>query len=161
MPNKSLKKQCLDPFDRTATALSITQATAFHTSCKWHVAREPVISIEENKYIFLEAQQVSQITRSTSYRFWLMAFCRYERGTQRCHYSSPLPPFALPSICPTSTIRDSNCSTDSGSLFCTVALIICFFIMLYLCNARWCLCNTPFSCLSHRSLTEKRTKPGT
>lgn len=30
--------------------------------------------------------------------------------------------------------------------------------MLYLCNARWCLCNTPFSCLSHRSFTGKRNK---
>lgn len=69
-------------------------------------------------------------------------------------------PLQESSSCPTSTIRDSNCSTDSGSLFCTVALIICFFIMLYLCNARWCLCNTPFSCLSHRSFVGKAKKTG-
>ena len=48
-------------------------------------------------------------------------------------------------------MRDSSCSTESGSRLCTVALIICRFIRLYLCRARWCLCSTPFSCRSHRS----------
>lgn len=56
-------------------------------------------------------------------------------------------------LCPapgTSTMRDSSCSTDSGSRPCR-AVLICLFIRVYLCRARWCLCNTPFSCRSHRS----------
>lgn len=59
-------------------------------------------------------------------------------------------------LCPapsTSTMRDSSCSTDSGSRPCR-AVLICLFIRVYLCRARWCLCNTPFSCRSHRSYGE-------
>lgn len=47
----------------TATALSITQNIAFLISCNCHVAREPVISTEENKCVILVAQQAVQITQ--------------------------------------------------------------------------------------------------
>ena len=56
---------------------------------------------------------------------------------------------------PTSTMRDSSCSTHSGSRFCAAALVICLFIRLYLCSARWCLCSTPFSCRSQRPCREE------
>lgn len=49
------------------------------------------------------------------------------------------------------TMRDSSCSTDACSLGCTVALIICLFITLYLCRALWCSWSTPFSWRSQRS----------
>lgn len=84
-----------------------------------------------------------------------MAFCKHDQATQQHQHRVQSHLLLSQAPAPTSTIRDSNCSTDSGSLFCTVALIICLFIMLYLCNARWCLCNTPFSCLSHRSFMGK------
>lgn len=51
----------------------------------------------------------------------------------------------------TCTIRDSSCSTDACSFGCTVALIICLFITLYLCRAFWCSWRTPFSWRSQRS----------
>lgn len=56
---------------------------------------------------------------------------------------------------PTSTMRDSSCSTASGSRLCAAALT-CRFIRLYLCKARCCLCSTPFSCRSHRSCGHAR-----
>lgn len=67
----------------------------------------------------------------------------------------------IPHARTTSTMRDSSCSTDSGSRLCTAALSICLFIRLYLCRARWCLCSTPFSCRSHRSCGEGQLRSTT
>lgn len=75
---KNLKRQFLDSFDMTTTALSIMQTVAFHSSCKRCVAKEPVISVKENKCVFLVAQQVAQITQSTGYPFGLMVLCKYD-----------------------------------------------------------------------------------
>lgn len=58
------------------------------------------------------------------------------------------------------TMRDSSCSTDACSLGCTVALIICLFITLYLCRALWCSWSTPFSWRSQRSYRKTTQGPG-
>lgn len=136
------------------------QTAASHSSCRWRAAWEAATNVEANQHVFHVAQQGAQISQSTGYPFCKCDFLQMWLSSRAAPLQSPVPPFVLSGACPTSTIRDSSCSTDSGSLFCTVALIICFFIMLYLCNARWCLCNTPFSCLSHRSFMGKQNSSG-
>lgn len=69
---KPQKRQLLDPFNTAATALSILQAAAFHSTGNRPFAEEPVISVEENKHVFRVAQQVDQITESTGHPFNLM-----------------------------------------------------------------------------------------